>query len=52
MKKTYLIPEMETIEIQTSGMLAASLPETNGGSAVGPGMAPGFDFDEEDEEDY
>ncbi len=29
MKKTYIIPEMETLELKTVGMLANSLPKAD-----------------------
>ena len=47
MKKTYINPELETIEITTVGMLAVSDPPV-GGSTNDPNdlLAPGFDFDE------
>lgn len=45
MKKTYIIPELEVVCIQTQQMLAASVPELSdkayeGGDILAPGMDP------------
>lgn len=49
MKKTYINPELETIEITTVGMLAVSDPPVDSNSEpVNPGTgadAPSFDFE-------
>lgn len=46
MKKEYINPELETIEIKTVGMLAQS-PGIKDENAITPGMAPSYDFYEE-----
>lgn len=42
MKKQYMIPSIDVIEIKTAGMLATSLPisetEVDAGSSLAPGM--------------
>ena len=44
MKKTYIIPELEVVRIQTQQMLAASVPELSGQSYEGETiLAPGMD---------
>ncbi len=35
MKKTYIAPEMETVELKLSGMLCASVPGAEGGGSDG-----------------
>ena len=47
MKKEYINPELETIEITTVGMLAVSDPPV-GGSTNDPNdlLAPSYDFEE------
>jgi len=46
MKKTYIIPELEVVRIQTQQMLAASVPPTLSGQSyedetiLAPGMNP------------
>ena len=42
MKKTYMTPAMETIEVKTTGMLAVS-------GGVGNGSTPGNEFNGSDE---
>ena len=47
MKKKYIIPEMETVNIKTQQMLAQSV-SMYGKDATGEGLAPEFDiWDEE-----
>lgn len=46
MKKTYIIPSMEVICVQTQQMLAQSVT-MYGDNATGAGLAPEFIFDEE-----
>lgn len=41
MKKQYIIPQTEIVELKYSGMLAVS--GTLGGEATGPAMGRGFD---------
>lgn len=44
MKKTYIIPELEVVRIQTQQMLAASVPELSGKAYDGEDiLAPGMD---------
>ena len=56
MKKTYIIPTMDVIKIQTTvGMLAGSNVELNdnGGSEnASYGLSRSFSFDDEDEGEY
>ena len=52
MKKSYINPELQVIFMETAGMLALSDPKLKDGNAVGPGMAPSFDWDDEDEDEY
>ncbi len=47
MKKTYIIPSLEVIQVKTQQMLAASQVDMYGSNATGTGMAPEFYFDEE-----
>ena len=46
MKKTYIIPSLEVVRIQTQQMLAVSAP-MYGENATGTGLAPEFYFDED-----
>ncbi len=46
MKKTYIIPSLEVIRVQTQQMLAASV-QMYGKDATGAGLAPEFYFDED-----
>ena len=47
MKKTYIIPSLEVICIQTRKMLATSAPSLGGDySGTDPVLAPDFLFDE------
>ena len=48
MKKTYIIPELEVVRIQTQQMLAASVPPTlSGQSYEGEDiLAPGMDSED------
>ena len=51
MKKIYMTPEMETVDLKTnSSILTGSKIPTNNGNPSEWG-APGYDFDE-DEEDW
>lgn len=47
MKKTYMIPAMEVIKIQTQQFLAQSLP---GGGSTNQNLAPELYWDEEMDE--
>ena len=47
MKKTYIAPNMETVKIQTNGMLATSLPTGTTPTSPSSSDAPEFDFFEE-----
>ena len=51
MKKKYMIPEMETIEIQTSGALL--MPMSVNGKTDDPNslLAPSYDFDDDFDEE-
>ena len=54
MKKTYIIPTMDVIKIQTVGMLAVSNVDMNdkGGSGnASYGLSRSFSFDDEDEDE-
>ncbi len=46
MKKTYIIPTLEVVRIETQQMLAQSVP-MYGENATGTGLAPEFYFDED-----
>ena len=48
MKKTYIIPEMETIDLKINQQLLAGSNPPVGGSTSNPSdlLAPSFDFDE------
>lgn len=54
MKKTYIIPTMDVIKIQTTvGMLAGSNVDMNDNGSSGDasgGLSPSFFFDDEDED--
>lgn len=51
MKKSYINPELQVIVMETAGMLALSDPRLKDGNAVGPGMAPGMDWDDDFDEE-
>lgn len=51
MKKKYMIPEMETIEIKTSGVLLMPMSVNGKTNNSGDLLAPQMDFNE-DEEDW
>ena len=54
MKKTYIIPTMDVIKIQTTvGMLAGSnvdMNDKNNSGDAADGLSPSFFFDDEDED--
>ena len=52
MKKTYIIPKLETIELKTAGMLALSNGDNVHNSKGGTeDYAPGFDWDDDFDEE-
>ena len=50
MKKIYMTPEMETIELKTVGMLAQSLRRGEGTIDPGDIGAPSLDWDDDEDE--
>ena len=53
MKKTYIIPEAEVVEIKTNQLLMASKMDVLGGELENPGdiLAPEGNFDFSDDDD-
>lgn len=51
MKRKYMIPEMETIEIQTSGALLMPMSVNGKTDNSGDLLAPSYDFDDEYDEE-
>ena len=51
MKKIYMTPEMETIEIQTSGALLMPMSVNGKTNNSGDLLAPGYDFDDDFDEE-
>ncbi len=47
MKKTYIIPSLEVIQVKTQQMLAASRVDMFNTDATDAGMAPEFEWDDE-----
>ena len=54
MKKTYINPTIEVVKIQTTGMLAVSLPKgaTDPDGVDNESEVLGRDFDFDDDEEY
>ena len=50
MKKIYMTPEMEIVDIKTNQqLLAGSTPQLGGEYGGGTVLAPGYNFDEEED---
>ena len=53
MKKTYINPELEVVELQMSQQIMTGSPKLGGDYTTGkPVLAPEYDWDEDEFEEY